>query len=308
MEKHVNRIDLARSIVICASALFAAAAQAGECSNWQSTHPEWIFCDDFEDGTAFVRQGRYFEYDDNSGDFVPVPGAGLNGSMGMRALWQSGEVNAGGMKLGFGRNPSAGMNKGIRQSENFREIYYRMYLKMQSGWSGYPYKLSRATVISGADWSQAMIAHLWSDTETHLSIDPVSCVDSSGNANCVGYNDFAHMNWLGAQSGKVPVFDQAYANRWYCIEAHVKLNDSGLANGVNEFWIDGALEARRANLDFVKSYSAYGINAIFFENFWNTGSPKQQERYMDNIVVSTQPIGCQSSVAPQPPTNLRVVP
>jgi hypothetical protein len=37
---------------------------------------------------------------------------------------------------------------------------------------------------------------------------------------------------------------------------------------------------------------------VFFENYWNTGSPKLQERYFDNIVVSTQPIGCAGNVAP----------
>lgn len=256
-----------------------------------------------------VRQGRYFEYDDNGGDFVPLTGAGLSGSTGMRALWQQGEVNAGGMKLSFGRNPASAMNKGIRSTENFREIYYRMYLKNQSGWTGSPAKLSRATIITGSDWSQAMIAHLWSDdSKTALSVDPVRCVDPNGNVICVGYNDFAHMTWLGLLAGPTPIFDSGYSNRWYCIEAHVKLNDAGQSNGIHEFWIDGRLEARRASLDFVKSFSAYGINAIFFENFWNAGSVKQQERYFDNIVVSTQPIGCLASAPPQAPTNFRVVP
>ncbi len=239
---------------------------------------------------------------------MPLSGVGFNGSNGMRALWQTGEVNAGGMKLAFGRNPASAMNKGIRSTEDFREIYYRMYLKTQAGWTGYPYKLSRATVITGGDWSQAMIAHLWSDPTTALSIDPVRCVDASGNVACVGYNDFTHMTWLGAQSGPTSIFDSTNSSRWYCIEVHVKLNDAGQSNGINEFWIDGKLEIRKTSLDFVKTYSAYGINAIFFENYWNTGSPKQQERYFDNIVVSTQPIGCQSSAAPQPATNLRVLP
>lgn len=305
----LNRIDIVCSAAFLVSMLYASAVRADECANWQATHTEWIFCDDFEDNTALVRQGRYFEYDNNSGDFIPLSGAGLNGSTGMRALWQAGEVNAGGLKLAFGRNPSAYMNKGIRSTENFREVYYRMYLKTQSGWSGYPYKLSRATIITGNDWSQAMIAHLWSDPGTALSVDPVRCVDSSGNIACVGYNDFAHMTWLGAQAGPTPVFDSANSNRWFCIEAHVKLNDPGQSNGVNEFWVDGKLEVRKSNLDFVNTYNAYAINAIFFENYWNTGSPKEQERYFDNIVVSTQPIGCIGGTQlPQAPTNLRVVP
>ena len=87
----------------------------------------------------------------------------------------------------------------------------------------------------------------------------------------------------------------AYARHvgaWYCIEAHVRMNDSGLSNGLFEYWIDGALETSRSDLNWVGAYDEYGINAIFFENYWNSGSPVAQERYFDNIVVSTSRIGC----------------
>ena len=45
-------------------------------------------------------------------------------------------------------------------------------------------------------------------------------------------------------------------------------------------------------LNFLGSFSQYGINAVYFENYWNTGSVIPQDRYMDNIVVSTERIGC----------------
>ena len=72
----------------------------------------------------------------------------------------------------------------------------------------------------------------------------------------------------------------------------MKLNSSDQANGVQEYWIDGHLEVRDASLNFVRDYTEYGINAIFFENYWSSGSPIQQARFFDNMVVSTQPIGC----------------
>lgn len=37
---------------------------------------------------------------------------------------------------------------------------------------------------------------------------------------------------------------------------------------------------------------SFGINAVFFENYWNAGSPQDQERYFDNIVISTRPLEC----------------
>ena len=139
-----------------------------------------------------------------------------------------------------------------------------------------------------------MIAHLWAGGEYWLLVDPVSLVDENCVVLSTGYNDFAHMDWLGNKRGITPIFGPGYDGIWYCIEAHVKLNDTNpeVANGVQEFWIDEQLEARRDGLNFVKCWDEYGINAIFFENYWNSGSPVTQERYFDNIVVSTEPIGC----------------
>jgi len=210
----------------------------------------------------------------------------------MRARFQAGEVEAGSLKLAFGRNPSGYMNQNIRPNEDFREIYYRMYLRMQAGWQGNPAKLSRATSVADDDFSQAMIAHIWGGQGNVLAIDPVRCVDTDDQFKCIGYNDFDHMDWIGLQHGQTPIFAPGYDDQWYCIEAHVKLNDPGQQNGIHEFWIDGELEARDDHLDFVRGYSEYGINAVFFENWWNSGSPTEQERYFDNIVVSTAPIGC----------------
>ena len=267
-------------------------ANVAECQDWEAQHPDWIFCDDFEAGGDLQRAGRYFEYDDNDGDFVPVSGAGLSGTTGMRVRWQAGEVEAGSLKVAFGRNPNSYMDNDIHSDEDFREIYYRMYLRMQEGWQGSPAKLSRATVFySSSDWSQAMIAHLWSDDDAHLIIDPASCV-SGGSPICSGYNDFDSLSWLGIVAGSTPIFATDRSGIWYCIEAHVRLNDPGAANGVQEFWIDGNLEARSDELDFVGTYQDYAINAVFFENYWNAGSVQEQERYFDNLVISTQPIGC----------------
>ena len=72
----------------------------------------------------------------------------------------------------------------------------------------------------------------------------------------------------------------------------MKLNDAGQSNGVFETWINGTQDARATGLNFLGSYSAYGINAVFFENYWNAGAVQPEERYFDNLVVSTQRIGC----------------
>ncbi len=257
-----------------------------ECEDWPN-HPEWIFCDDFESDAPLVADGRYFE-----GEMPRVEGEGVGGGAAIEAAWSQGQVGAGGVKLAFGEVPDAYFDNGVRPGEHFDEIYYRMMLRSEAGWEGAPAKLSRATIFVDGSWSQAMIAHAWShNTEPYLGMDPVRCV--SGDAVvCSGYNDFANMSWLGFQLGDTPIFTDAYSDQWICVEVRVKLNDPGVANGVQTIWIDGALEVSSERLDFRGTYEGYGINAVFFENYWNDGAVKDEKRWFDNIVVSEAPIGC----------------
>ena len=99
----------------------------GECGSLQAA---WIWCDDFESD----RLGRYFEYD--SAGFARVRGAGLNGSTGMRARWTGGQVSAGSLHLAFGATPQAGIRPVDAGTAKYREVYWRLYLKNQAGWTG----------------------------------------------------------------------------------------------------------------------------------------------------------------------------
>ena len=107
-----------------------------------------------------------------------------------------------------------------------------------------------------------------------------------------GYNDFDNLRWLGGERGDTPLFGGPHLGEWHCVEAHVRLNDAGRTNGLFELWIDGELDARADGLNWVGSYDEYGLNAVFLENYWNAGSPVAQERYFDQLVVSTERIGC----------------
>src|SRR2546425_1173352 len=98
--------------------------------------------------------------------------------------------------------------------------------------------------------------------------------------------------WLASKSGVLPYAVPSHVGQWYCIEAHVKLNDAGQSNGVFEYWINGALETQKTGLNWLGAFSAYGINTVMFENYNNYGSPVAQDRYIDKIVVSTQRVGC----------------
>lgn len=263
----------------------------GSCA---TPRPEWIWCDDFETD----RLGRYFEYVSAGGVFARAAGVGRAGSFGMRAHWAVGEVSAGALHLAFGRTPQAYFRPVDAGTADYREIYWRVYVRNQSGWvGGGGNKLSRAiSFASSTSWAEAMIAHVWSGGSApgwdYLFLDPASGTDAAGTLRTTTYNDIANFRWLGAVRGQTPLFGATAVGAWHCVEAHVRLNDAGQANGVFELWVDGALDAQKPGLNWVGGFNAYGINAVFFENYWNSGSPADQERYFDDLVVSTAPIGC----------------
>jgi hypothetical protein len=144
-----------------------------------------------------------------------------------------------------------------------------------------------------------MIAHLWSGGpgDAYLLIDPASGISSDGTLKSTRYNDFSNLRWLGNKKGKLPLFSDDLVGRWFCIEAHVKLNTPGKSDGVFEYWIDDELQVRSDQLNWHGDWNSDPnntmINAVFFENYWNAGSPRTQERYFDNMVISTRRIGCE---------------
>lgn len=257
--------------------------------------PEWIWCDDFEKD----RLSRYFGYRHRDGSFVRAPGVGYGGSTGMRARFATAkQVDAGTLHLAFGKTPSTSFRPVDAGVARYREIYWRHLIKYPAGWiGGGGNKVSRAQSIVTTNFVQAMMAHVWSgsgknDREYELAIVPASGTDASGGVRTRWYNDFANFRWLGTARSRTWIFDDAHIGKWYCIETRARLNDPGQSNGVIELWINGHLEAQLTGLNWLGSYTEYGINTVFLENYWNDGAPQPQERYFDNLVVSTQRIGC----------------
>ena len=202
----------------------------------------------------------------------------------------------------FGDSP-AHRGAAVRTSESFDDIYWRIYVKHPHHWTGGgPAKLSRATSLVPPGWRQAMIAHVWSSDEA-LTLDPASGVDND-RVVTTRYNDFPHLKWLGNRPrSQFKLHGDDGAGWWVCVEARAKLNTPGKQNGLNQLWIDGRLEAERRDLDWRGRFDDYGINAVFLEAYWNAGSPVDQSRWIDNFVISTEPIG--PVVRPRNPTVLK---
>jgi len=269
-----------------------------QCFSCKNAPVGTIWCDDFEEDIPFNQ--KYFEYNNNGGDFIRLEKIGRDSSYGMRVKWQAGEVGAGSLSKSFGKTPDSYIGKNAAHpAEIFDEIYWRMDVKSQTGWmGGGPAKLSRAMCLANSNWAQGMMAHLWSGgtNDWYLGMDPASGIALDGTLKSTKYNDFNNLRWLGFKPGKTPLYHENNSDKWFCIVGHVKLNKPGQKDGVFEFWINDTLQASSSNLDWHSTWNNnpnnMHINAIFFENYWNDGSPVDQERYFDNLVISKQPIPC----------------
>ncbi len=305
------------------SIAFSVAASGGsnECTNWQSLHPTWIWCDDFETDTSASWADR-----NGPSTFLRSSGNGQSGSYSMRATYPAttGVANAGDFKIAFGASP---VTPKVAPADNtkYTEIYWRTYVKTSANWlPGTGAKFTRATGFVASDWTQSFITHWWdSSTPGIMMVDPASGVcrgglKPDGTTPCTnntvitsGWNDFNNLYWLGGDNGTLPVFGNARANTWQCIEGHTRLNTAGSSNGLEELWVDGALEAQSTGLNLVGSYSTYGINVFSVENYMNAGTNQSQYRDWDNLVIATDRIGCTlggsgDTTPPVPPTGLGV--
>jgi hypothetical protein len=293
-----------RSAVGLFAAVLAACSAEGQpseppesvssTSGCADAPPAWIWCDDFD----VDRLSSYFEVHDAEGSFARVDGVGRDGSVGMRARFEAGQVSAGALHLAVGRTPQGYIRPADAGTADYRELYWRVWLRYMPGWvGGGGWKVGRAFVFASPDsWAQAMIAHVWSGGSEHhqLFIDPARGTDEAGRLVTTTYNDFDKLSWLGAAGSATRVFAPDRIGDWLCIEVHVRLNTPGNADGVFELWIDDRAEARRDGLNWLGSFDAFGLNAVFLENYWNDGAPAAQERVFDDFVVSTERIGCEA--------------
>lgn len=85
--------------------------------------------------------------------------------------------------------------------------------------------------------------------------------------------------------------DPANIGRWTCHEMYVKNNTPGQTDGAYRFWVDDVMIIERTGVD-LRGDTGYNFNTVQLDCYWNGGSPREQNRYYDNLVISTQRIGC----------------
>lgn len=252
----------------------------------------WIYCEDFESSDPVA---NFFDYVDADGNFVPSYEGAASGVGSMRAHYREGQEGAGFLSVSFGANPINTTGRpGHAAEEDFDEIYWRFRVKMEEGWpDAGPHNLTQISAFAQSDWGQAMVASVSSKgDDVFLEATAASCVQA-GQVECSGVDDAESLQPLGTLVGDTPVFSSSRAGIWQCVEAHVKLNTPGELDGVFQLWVDGRLEAASDGIDWRGSWAEFGLNLLSLENLWVGGAPADLDRWFDDLVISTDPIGCE---------------
>lgn len=82
--------------------------------------------------------------------------------------------------------------------------------------------------------------------------------------------------------------------QWICFEMMIKANDIGQKNGEMAYWVDGKLALQVKDMEF-RFDSKLQLNKANLQHYLTTSDAQghSNQVWFDDVVVSTQPVGCQ---------------
>ena len=152
-------------------------------------------------------------------------------------------------------------------------------------------------------------AHLWRLSNYDFQMD-FNVPDRSSTVQLVHFPGISGGNEVVKGTSFNPTAGDR-KGRWQCWEVHSRLNQPGKADGLVEFYADGAFVDSITGNFRGNSTAGYTIvdvqsNIGGNDSLW----PTSNWWYIDDVVVSTERIGCLPDVAdknpPQSPTGLRI--
>jgi hypothetical protein len=78
---------------------------------------------------------------------------------------------------------------------------------------------------------------------------------------------------------------------WHVVDAMIRLNDPGTANGEIRMWVDGALQVEETGIEMrFEGYTGISFNQLFYGFYYHEGSPIEQTFWTDHIIVADAPL------------------
>lgn len=266
-----------RWAIIFSAALWAyflaGVASAGECENWRTIKPDWLHCDDFETNQNL---STYY-YDISTNGFSASADDPMLGNYSLKQHYVAGQVDAGWIAWSY--CDTLGYDWAARTGDPKKgchdEIYMRWYHKFEEGFSPntFPPKMARITSI-GPGWDKRFGVYYW--------------IDGDVCDSCIVADVNSANGWLPIIRTGFSYENPVNIGRWTEHEMYIKKNSSGQADGAYSYWIDGKLSASRSNVNLANDYN---FNNAMLDCYWNGGSPKEQNRYFDNFVISVSYVG-----------------
>ena len=126
--------------------------------------------------------------------------------------------------------------------------------------------------------------------------DSFPCVYDNGSSYCTK-----------AQDRPTVTMPTLVAGQWYCYEQMIDMgsastNGSGATGRVTQ-WLNGVLFGDNTNL-WLRTTTSLKIQNLWLSLYHHDGTHSVVGEFIDNVIVSTQPIGCGD--APPSPANLRI--
>ncbi len=234
---------------LAALALGFRPTAAQECSD-AASHPEWIFCHDFEVADA-DQFDRYWNDIYGAGDRMWLINENPPGIAGQRSL-RLAIQNPSNEPLAQG--VTAGPKRFLGRQVDWETIYYRRYLRF------------------GADFHQGNFMHLGGLSATHPRLYPWGCMGGAGkrpagdacfSSNLEPWSDYQRLPWPGrwgfysyyyrmhmdcGHPGPNDCYGDMFApdegtftsrGAWHVLEMSLDPGTPGEADGSQTFWIDG---------------------------------------------------------------------
>jgi len=178
--------------------------------------------------------------------------------------------------------------------------YFRLYLRMQDGFSTGTSEQVKLMAIRGAvdienSYGGAGEAPGESDMDG-FSAD--LCIDGARNLHFYYYHFDQAGDWGDITYCKTSFFRGATISpgKWYCLEFMLRTNVPRQKNGQLSAWLDGKLIGHVEKIRFRNSEKVkiqrLAVYSYFGGSDYEDASPKDQRIYVDNVVISRSPIGC----------------